>query len=476
MIESSGSAICEQIGGSFRDPSGFVFWRDGQIYRAIDQNCHDTLRQLHHEGLLQELIDRGTIVATQFVEDARLADELATQHAPYQHFLQHETLSAITYPYEWSFSMLADAALLTLSLQISLLENGYSLKDATAYNVQFVDARPVFIDIASIERPPRQDLWYALGMFMKMFLFPLTLCHYHGWDLRSYFLSSISGRDAAAVLNSIPPSQRWRPRNLLDITLPAWLARREEKRLHQREPSQNRPADSSTAQTINLRRLQRKITKLKSNYRVEGHWKSYPQTCTYTDRAIEAKKRWVREFLSAARPRRVLDLGCNTGEYSRIAGECGAQVLAVDSDHDTIELFYRNLQKTPAAITPMVLDLNNPSPAIGFLNRERDSFLNRAEADCVLGLALLHHLITSNGNIPLDYICELLHKLSGTYLILEFVPPQDPMFEQLMKFRTDSYLTVTLESCKRVFAKRFDLLSERPIPDSQRHLLFLRSK
>ena len=234
-----------------------------------------------------------------------------------------------------------------------------------------------------------------------------------------------------------------------------------------------KPRRNAGPQIANLRRLRKKIARLAAGYKPRGVWSDYTQTCNYEGGAEQAKKSLVKQFLEETRPRQVLDLGCNTGDYSRLAAECGAEVIAADADHDAVELLYRRLREKPAAITPMVVDLCNPSPGLGFMNRERMPFLERISGDCVFALALLHHLLVS-GNLPLDAVCELLATLTRRDLVLEFVPTDDNMFQRLMKFRVNLFEGLTLAAVRDAFSRRFQILKEEPIAGSKRTLLFLR--
>ena len=472
---SSGNSLNpnRRIAGSYRDPSGYVFSRAGHIYRAIDDGCQQVLRGLADEGLLAKLVERGLLVQTDFVTEGGLLETLRNEHAGYQHFLEHEVLDTITYPYEWSVSMLADAGIHTLDLQMELLASGCSLKDASAYNVQFVRGRPKFIDVASIERPRRLDVWFALGQFTQMFLFPLLLCRYRGWDLRSYFLGQPGGRPVEEVARCFGPLGRLRPRLLMDLTLPLWLQRWADKGHRTQRETLDKSKPDSRPQVLNLKRLRRKLGKLAAGYRPGGTWAEYTPICSYDRAAEHAKQTFVQEFLESTQPRRVLDLGCNTGDYSRLAAERGADVLAVDADHDAVEILYRRLSENPAPIHPMVVDLANPSPGVGYLNRERAPFFERAGAECVLALALMHHLMIS-ANLSLEAVRDLMAEMTDRDLVLEFVPPDDAMFRRLMKFRVDLFGGLTLDACRSVFLERFELLKEAPIPDSKRTLLFLR--
>ena len=459
--------------GSFRDPSGYVFEQNGGIFRAINADCLATLAPLLKEGWLAKNPWSGAVVPTRLVDaedPLRLA--LASSHPGAAGFLEHERLKTISYPYEWTCSMLADAAQLTLALQSALLDRQLSLKDATAYNIQFVHGKPVFIDVASIEKPHRLDLWFALGQFQRMFLLPLMLCRYRGWDFRSYFLANLDGRNSEQVGRSFGWG-RWRPGLILDLALPLMFERKARHNAADKQRRFQQGSQNPLAQKLNLDRLRRKVEALAKGYQPGSDWAHYTTTCTYDDAAESAKKRVVSEWLAAMPARTVLDVGCNTGDYSYLAAQSGATVLAADADHDAVEVLYRRLKKQPANITPMVLDLANPSPAIGYLNRERPAFLDRVEADCVLALALLHHLLVS-ANFPLAAIGELFHRLTRRHLILEFVPVEDPMFQQLLQFRVNLFQGLTLAACIEAFTPRFELVRQQSIPGSLRTLLWLR--
>src|SRR5262245_48846570 len=461
----------QRVGGSFRDPAGYVFRRDGRIFRAIDSATTRSLTKLEQSGILPRWLESGKIPGTRFVSDPGLKAALASEHAPFESFLEHDPIRDLTFPYEWSVSMIADAGIATLDLQEGALAAGCSLKDATAFNVQFVRGRPVFIDLGSFEQPARLDLWFALGQFNQMFLFPLLLCVHHGWDPRAYFLPRLSGRPVEDVARAFGRMESFSPRVLFDVTLPLLLNRAAQGRAQVDRALLERPNPDTRPQLMQIGRLRTRLAKLAGAYKPAGTWSSYERTCTYTDAAEETKKTMVRRFLDERKPRRVLDLGCNTGDYSRIAAASGAEVISADSDHDAVEILYRRLRAEPAAITPMVLDIMSPSPGVGFMNRERPAFLDRLDVDCVLALALLHHLLIS-GNLSLAAARDLLHALTGVLLVLEFIPSADPMFRHTLQFRRDLYAGVDLTACKQVFAERFRLLEEQPIPGSPRTLLF----
>lgn len=465
----------QRVAGSFRDPSGFVFFRNDEVFRSIDEQCCAVLTELADEGKIEEWVDRNVIVGTEFVQPGDLLSALRDELPDTHQFLRHEPIQLVTYPYEWTVSMLADAGIHTLDLQIELLQSGCSLKDATAYNIQFVHGRPTMIDVASIEKPNRLDVWFAMGQFLQMFVYPLLLVRMRGWDLRSYFLSNLNGRDVENVAASFGWLERLRPSLLLDLTLPLWLHRRSERQEGSQRSLLEKKVDKPAAQIANLQRLRRKLQKLADGYRPKGVWADYTRICNYDQTADDHKQSLVRNILLDSKPAEVLDIGCNTGTYSFLAAECGANVTAVDGDHDAIEVLYRRLRENPAAINPLVIDLGNPSPAIGYRNEERPSFLSRSEPDCVMALALMHHLLVS-ANMSLEAIRDQMHDLTNRDLILEFVPTDDNMFQRLMNFRVDLFKHVSLEKCREVFEQRFELISQHSIDGSTRTLLHYRKK
>lgn len=469
-----------RVAGSFRDPSGYVFHHGERVFRALDGGAADLLRGLATQGHLARWAREGLVVGTRFVEDPALLAELKSIHPGFISFLEHDRISPITYPYEWSTSMLADAGRLTLRLQGELLALGLALKDATAYNIQFVSGKPVFIDLTSIEKPARLDLWFALGQFNRMFLYPLLLVQHAGWDLRSYFLSNLDGRSTLQVGQAFPFHKRWSPSLLFDIGLPFTL----EKRVKAGTTSAPRPPAATPGgtptgnplvQQMTLRRLDKKLAALAGSIAPKTVWGDYTRICSYDDEAEASKKALVKDFLQQAHAAEVLDIGCNTGDYSRIAAETGASVLATDFDSGAVEQMYRRLKTDPAAITPMVVDIANPSPGIGYLNAERPPFLERARPDCVLALAVIHHLHVG-ANLPLTAIRDLFARLARRHLVLEFVPTDDVMFRKLIEFRVDLFQEFTLDRCLEVFGESFTLLRREAVRNSPRTLLLFEKR
>lgn len=469
--------------GSFRDPSGFVFVHKEQVYRSLDKSSADVISRLTESGLLAELIKDEMIVPTSIVDtDSSLHKELLGLVSSASSFLHHEKIPFVSYPYEWSASMLADAAELTLRLQKKLLQKGYSLKDATAYNIQFKNGKPIFIDIPSIEIPERLDVWVAYGQFCRMFLFPLLLRKYRAYDTKGYFLSHIEGmdvircREILGFLNSI------RPMSFVDVFLQALLQRQTVSKRSAVSASSSpvrQNSQDSAVQQINLERLSKKINRLrgktastavdttKSESDIASAWVEYDKINTYSDETDKQKVEFIRKFLAEQKPSNVFDLGCNTGKYSMLALDVGASVVAVDGDHDCVDLLYNRSQEKK--LLPLWIDASNPSPGIGFMNKERRSFLERSNFDCVFALALMHHLLITS-RMPLASIRDMLWKLTDRWLVIECVPEQDAMFQTLMSLRENIYEQITTKHFEEVFSERFSINTSLPLQNAHRSL------
>ncbi len=471
---------CTTDPGSFRDPSGAVFFLDGEVFRGVSRETWSTMLELRNSGLLEDLINRGLVVRTELI------DETGEQHRALQaaqpafpHFMKHERVPFISYPHEWPRRMIADAALSQLALQRRLIAKGFSLKDASIYNTQFIKGRPVFIDLPSIEHPARMDLWIAYGQFCRHFLFPLILAHHRSIDLGGYYLGNMDGMSVESVYKILGGWRSATPSLLVDVFLQRHLQSYGQKhmdvtRRRTTTPGHQQPGDTS-AQRINLDRLNRKVRKLRNKRDATGHWVGYATNNTYSDEADTAKKMFIQRFAEANKPRQVLDLGCNTGTYSRIAATAGAFVVAADIDPECADHLYEQVNRESLNILPICLDCANPSPGIGFMNRERASFLDRARFDAVFGLALLHHLLITS-RIPLPATRDFFAALTKRWLVLEFVGRSDSMFQHLLALREDIYGNISRQNFEAVYSERFNILERQELPGSDRCLYLLERK
>ena len=452
--------------GSFRDPSGVVYRHGGELYRQIHPVYAEEWEAFARSGLAERLIAAGDLVAHEEVPLHLALDERASR------VIRPDPIEFISYPYEWTFGELRDAALLTLRVQAAALEAGFTLKDATAYNVQFRGGSPVLIDSLSFERVEDRP-WVAYRQFCEHFLAPLALMAYRdvrcGLMLRD-FIDGIPLDLATALL---PGRTRLRFGLAAHLHLHAGAQRRNAGTADGRQAASVRM--SRGRQQALVESLRGAVAKL--TWRPAGtEWAEYGggEETSYDDEALAAKKRLVEAMVRATAGPRLWDIGANMGLYSGIAADAGKRVVALDVDPAAAERHYQTIRGTGRAVLPLVVDLTNPSPGLGWAHAERASLADRAGADVILALAVVHHLAISR-NVPLPLISGYLARLAPE-LIIEFVPKEDPMVRRLLATRRDVFPDYSLDGFRRAFATDFETVMEAPIPSSQRVLFQLRRR
>jgi hypothetical protein len=383
--------------------------------------------------------------------------------------LRPEPLPFVSYPYEWCFSQLKDAALLTLALQRRALEHGLWLKDASAYNVQFRGSRPVFIDTLSFEAYPEGRPWVAYRQFCMHFLAPLALIAYRHTGTTWLLRSALDGIPLDLASRLLPRSTRLRPSLAIHVHLHARAIARHAATGSGAgaTPAQPRPLSKAALLGL-LDNLAGAVRRL--DWKPEGtEWADYYDDTNYSDAAAEAKRQLVAGVLDELAPRTVWDCGANTGVFSRLASGRGVPTLALDVDPAAVERNYRRARdERDAHLLPLVMDLTNPSPDLGWDGAERMSLAARGPADLVLALALVHHLAIGN-NVPLAWVARFFRRL-GRHLVLEFVPKSDSQVQRLLASREDIFPDYTAAGLERAFADDFELRRRLPIPGSERVL------
>lgn len=396
--------------GSFRDPASRVFLRDGVIKRALTEQGRSDWDALSKSGLLEDW--HGRLVSTELATDGET--------------LVHDKIELWTYPYEWSFSMLKRAALFHLELNLAALERGLDLKDATPYNIQFVGQEPRFVDLGSF-RPYRPgDPWIGYGQFCRMFLYPLLIQAYTGISFQPLLRGSLDGVDPDTA-NAMLKGQKLRPGVALDVAL---QARAQRKTTSNRDVRGELGAAGFKPEmiTANLRRLVGIVSRLEWSPD-SSTWAGYAE-CSHVATQRQAKADFVTVALGEGSRHLVWDLGANDGYFSRLAAEQASLVLAADADHLVVDRLYRDLVKNgPRNVLPIVFDLANPSPGLGWRGRERRRLEDRGQPDLVLFLAVMHHLVVA-GNLPLSEVVSWLASLHSE-VVFEWVPPTDPMAKTL---------------------------------------------
>jgi len=454
------------LGASFRDPSGFLFTREGVLYRQVNQAYADDYTRLMESGLYEKLVKAGLLIphtesGTEPADEKRLFKVICPEQVPF-----------ISYPYEWSFGQLKDAALATLSIQKRALKLGMSLKDASAYNIQFHKGKPVLIDTLSFETYQEGEPWVAYRQFCQHFLAPLALMAYRDVRLNQWLRVYIDGVPLDLASRLLPGRTRW------NFGLSTHL--------HLHASAQKRYADIAVTEARGGRKMSKEallglVESLRATVRIlewkpaGTEWADYYAANNYTDFAFEHKKVLVGDWLSKITPKTAWDLGANAGIFSRVAAETGAYVISSDIDPAAVEVNYRQVKESGEQnLLPLVLDLTNPSPAIGWQNRERDSFLQRGPVDAVLALALVHHLAISN-NVPLERVAEFFAGC-GEWLIVEFVPKSDSQVQKLLRSRADIFSEYTRPGFESAFGQWYTIQSSSAVRDSERWLYLMKRK
>jgi hypothetical protein len=450
---------------SFRDPAGFVFRRDGVVHRQVQLAAAADWDAYRASGLHDRLVaDRLIVEHTEApLEAAALPGAVAV--------LRPRMLELISYPYEWSFSQLKEAALLTLELQSRALDAGMRLKDASAYNIQLEAGRPILIDTLSFEVAEATEPWPAYRQFCEHFLAPLTLIAHRDARCGLMLREFIDGIPLDLAVRLLPGRTR------LNLGLASHLhlhAGAQKRGANAPPPADDAPPParrvSETGQRALLDSLRRTVEGLR--WKPSGHWADYASTTSYSEAATASKGEIMREMLDAIGGTTVWDLGANTGVYSAIAAEAGYRVVAWDQDAGSVEAHWRRVRDgANPAILPLICDLANPSPAIGWALSERASFLERGEPDALLALALVHHLAIGN-NVPLASIANLFARIAPR-AIVEFVPKEDPMTRRLLAARRDIFEHYSLDGFRAAFNEAFTIVREQLITDSPRTLFLL---
>ncbi len=449
---------------SFRDPSGFLFWKDELIYRYIDLSYKRHYDFFMASGLYDSLLEKDFIVSHEEVNNFSLSDSYK--------IIKPEKIPFISYPYEWSFSQLKDSALLTLKIQEEALKFGMTLKDSSVYNVQFLNGSPIFIDTLSFEIYNEGELWVGYKQFCKHFLAPLLLMSKVDIRLNQLLREFIDGIPLDLTSKLLPKRTFLNFSILMNIHLHAKSQKHyEDKNVDLKKYNKKLSKRSFLILLDNLNGCIKNL-KWKSG---NTEWADYYSGDSYSTRGFEHKKEIIAGYLNIIKPKVVWDLGSNDGFFSRLASKHGAFVLSSDIDVSCVENNYLNVKKNREKnIFPIFLDLTNPSPDIGWNNNERTSLKRRGNPDVVLALALIHHLVISN-NLPFAYVAEYFVSI-GKNLIIEFVPKEDKKVQTLLATRKDIFINYNKSTFEKEFGKFFYIKEISPIIDSKRTLYFMTKK
>ncbi|MEK6257604.1 MAG: class I SAM-dependent methyltransferase [Planctomycetota bacterium] len=454
-------------GGSFRDRSARVLVRNEGVFRLLTADGLDTWRQVSRTPCFKRLMSEERLVETRELS----RDEIEQLDLPEDSaaILQHERIPFVSYPYEWSFGMLRQAALLHLEILTEALNSGLILKDASPYNVQFCGSRPVFIDIGSFVALAPDEPWAAYRQFCELMLFPLLLQAYRHVDFQSVLRGELEGVSARQFLRWLS----WRDLLRPGVFSHGWLQATLERHTRTVSTSTVRDLQSSGFSTELIRRNVTKLTRLveRLDWKPEGtQWTNYRTALPHVVQDGEAKAAFVRSVCTRRRWPLVWDLGCNDGRFSRIAAETAGTVVAMDHDHGCVERLYRSLhEEHSTSILPLCVNLANLSPAMGWRGRERKRLEERGRPDLVLCLGLIHHLVIGH-NIPLPEVIDWLASLGGE-VVIEFPSKQDAMVQALMRNKRDQYPDYTLAQLELALSRSFEIRDRTTLPSGERTLL-----
>ena len=444
--------------GSFRDPSSRVFHKGGRVLRGVRGDAAEHWRKLKRSGLLSRLTQCGAIIGTREVP---LEEVPGSWGGPWSLVLEHEQVPFVSYPYEWSFRMLQDAAVLHLELLLEALSEGMTLKDGSAFNIQWIGPTPLFIDIASFE-PATGAPWAGYRQFCQTFLYPLLLQACAGLPYQPFLRGQVDGLTPRQMRTLLASHRVLRFGALKHVVLHDALQRRFTGGA-QLTADRLKEAGFNDELTAALTRSLLKLVRRLRPRRGHSQWVDYTETCTYTEAERAVKAGLVERALTGIADQLVLDLGCNDGTYSRTAVRAGAYVIAVDSDEAVVDQLYTSIRgERRGRILPLVLDLADPSPGIGWRGRERLAFLDRARPDVVLCLALLHHLVIGR-SVPLNEVVDWLRSFDAR-VVVEFVAPTDPMATRLLANKPPGiHADYRIEVFERELDRRFRIRDRAPL-------------
>ncbi|MDO8516296.1 MAG: SAM-dependent methyltransferase [bacterium] len=439
---------------SFRDPSGFIFREKGIVYRQVNKIFKENYDFLMSSGLYKELVGRGMLIPHE-----ESSDVSGTAQA--YKIIRPEAIRFISYPYEWCFAGLKDAAMLTLEIQRTAMKFGMSLRDASAYNIQFHNGRLTLIDTLSFEKYDKRKPWSAYGQFCRHFLAPLALASFRDPRLIQMLRIYIDGIPLDLASKLLPFRTNFKSGILFHIHAHA----KSEKRFSGATvaASSTNALDASALFGI-LKSLEQAIRPL-DVHGAHGVWH---------DRGEVPAQHLIESLLADIRPKTLWDLSGNGGLYARLAGALGIRTVAFDGDERAVQEMYVGCRKShDKNILPLVLDLANPSPALGWANEERASLRERGPADMVLAMDLLHRLAIGN-NLPFESIASFFAEICTT-LVIEFVPKDDARAARLLQNRPDIFSSYSQENFEKEFGNFFTIKKHLEIPGT-RAVVYLMEK
>lgn len=475
-----------EVFNSFRDPDGSVLLTREHVWRFVNNDAALWLKDFLQLKAVTDWQQKGNLIGAVAASDEQI-DEFQREfgtgfiNRTDQTLFTHPRIDFPSFACEWAPEMLYDAGLLTLDLAEDLFaQTGWSIKDATPYNILFQGTNPVFVDILSFEkRSATNPLWLAYNQFLQTFLLPLLVNKEIGLSLNSIFLSNRDGLQISEVNGFFGKTKKLKPNVLSLVTVPHLLSKKAESSAGLYTSQNLKSAEKAEfilKQTF--RRLRKQLKKVAPTQHRQSKWTDYT---AYNQETIpdymQAKHDFVCQVLDKIKPSKVLDAGCNTGIFSFAAARAGANVTAIDYDPTVIGQVYQTVKREKLSVLPLVVNLSRPTPALGWRFSENPSFLDRAlgHFDLVMMLAVIHHMLVQE-RIPLREILKLAADLTKDWLIIEFVPPSDKLFKRLARGREHLHSSLTEESFAQTAAEFFTIVRSEKLPDTERRLYLMKRK
>lgn len=464
----------EREGGSFRDRNNRVYYVGDAVVRGVSRDALGHWEKIVEEPFFQKLLKKGAVVPTSLLKNTA-EPAVPVIKEGWAGVLHHRRIPFVTYPYEWTFGMLKDAALLHLDILEQAFESGWALKDATAYNVQWQGAKPTFIDVTSFEPWGVGEPWVGYRQFCMMFLIPLMLKAYRDIDYLPLLRSDLEGIDPVEAIKFFSLTSLLKKGVFTNIYLHAKMQKAfSEAKPNKKNGTAKRMRHSKAMVVGTIQGLRRTVEKLKLQ-NTPTTWGTYDENHSYDDASYQQKKDFIQKHIKKKHWPQVWDIGCNTGTFSRLCSPHADTVLAIDGDSLAIEKLYQRQKQEPKSnILPLIMNLANISPAQGWQGSERKALEQRGTPDFLLCLALIHHMVIS-ANIPIRDFIIWVRGLNGA-VVLEFVGPEDEMTRHLLKNKVNQYAEYTQENFESIVKEMFTIGESISLKGGSRTLYYLEPK
>lgn len=456
--------------GSFRDRDNQIIYHDGEVYRGLSPRAAQNFADLSTRPFFQTLVKSGKVIGTEPASDTAVR---AAGITGWDAVLHHQRVPFVSYPYEWPFGMLRDAALLHLDILEKIIPQKWILKDATAYNVQFMGHKPTFIDTTSFEPLAEGAPWFAYGQFCRSLLYPLMLKAYKDINYIPLLRGNLEGIEPIEARKFFSMKDAGRKGVLMHVLTHAKMQQRAMAAEAAGKSAGAGPARRHSEAMLmgTVQGLQRVVAALETPQQ-KSVWSHYDTSHSYDEANFREKEAFVRKHAGARRWKRVWDIGCNTGTFSKICSPQADGVVAMDFDATAVDFLYSRLKSDKFDnILPLVMNVANVSPAQGWRGQERKALEQRGTPELLLCLALIHHVVIS-ANIPMRSFIEWIRSLN-TAAVIEFVTPQDEMTQQILKGRVNQYDDYTEDNFRSIVSEMFTIKDSAPLKGGLRRIFYI---